>query len=400
MKIAYIRTLFFFGGKVGGSVSHISGFTKGINNLGHNLFFISSDKLAEINEKKNPIFVIKPWKKIKNIPYGELFYNFQFISPATKILQKQKPDIIYQRHSACSICGALLAKKLKLPFVLEFNSPEGWKLLNWSMNKNWLIKNLAKTFAKLVTNLENYSIKRANLVIVVSKPLKTLLISRGFNSKKILVNPNGVDLKEIDKIKPDNQYIKKGKVNFCFLGTFGPWHGVLELIKSIKKTAEKEPNIHFILIGDGPLKKSCEKIVKKDKITKFVTFTGALEHKNAISVLKSCDILVSPHVPNPDESQFFGSPTKLFEYMAVKKLIVASDLEQIGEILKKYKAAIFVKPGNIENLSKGLIQAVRSKKSVKEKLAKNARTAVEKEFTWDFNAKRAINLMRKIKNDK
>ena len=54
----------------------------------------------------------------------------------------------------------------------------------------------------------------------------------------------------------------------------------------------------------------------------------------APSYLAACDILASPHVPNADGTPFFGSPTKLFEYMAMGKCIVASDLDQVGEILE------------------------------------------------------------------
>ena len=56
------------------------------------------------------------------------------------------------------------------------------------------------------------------------------------------------------------------------------------------------------------------------------------------SLLDACDILVSPHVPLDAGAEFFGSPTKLFEYMAMGKGIVASRLGQIGEVLQHEKS--------------------------------------------------------------
>jgi glycosyltransferase involved in cell wall biosynthesis len=55
---------------------------------------------------------------------------------------------------------------------------------------------------------------------------------------------------------------------------------------------------------------------------------------SAAAYLAASDVFLSPHVPNRDGSTFFGSPTKLFEYMAMERPIVASDLAQIGEVLR------------------------------------------------------------------
>jgi glycosyltransferase involved in cell wall biosynthesis len=50
--------------------------------------------------------------------------------------------------------------------------------------------------------------------------------------------------------------------------------------------------------------------------------------------------------PNPDGSRFFGSPTKLFEYMGLAKPIVASDLEQIGEVIDHERTGLLCPPGD------------------------------------------------------
>ena len=88
------------------------------------------------------------------------------------------------------------------------------------------------------------------------------------------------------------------------------------------------------MIGDGPGLPDAKRIIEEAGLGAEAHFTGLVEQEEGPEYLAACDILASPHVPNADGSPFFGSPTKLFEYMAMGKAIVASNLDQIGETLR------------------------------------------------------------------
>ena len=94
-----------------------------------------------------------------------------------------------------------------------------------------------------------------------------------------------------------------------------------------------DSRVRFLLVGAGRLREEVERIVRAAGIGNQVIFSGHVEHERVPALLDACDILLSPHVPLADGSEFFGSPTKLFEYMAMGKGIVASRLGQIGEVL-------------------------------------------------------------------
>src|SRR5260370_1041685 len=70
----------------------------------------------------------------------------------------------------------------------------------------------------------------------------------------------------------------------------------------------------------------------------------------------ACEILLSPHVPLEDGSEFFGSRTKLFEYMAMGKGIVASRLGQIGEVLVDQETGLLTEPGNARELADAILR--------------------------------------------
>ena len=111
-----------------------------------------------------------------------------------------------------------------------------------------------------------------------------------------------------------------------------------------------------MLIGDGLLHGEMRSALAEYEQTGAVIFTGPVPREKVAEYLDAADILVSPHVPMPDGSRFFGSPTKLFEYMAMGKGIVASRLEQLAEVLEHERTAWLVRPGDAEDLAEGILR--------------------------------------------
>ena len=87
------------------------------------------------------------------------------------------------------------------------------------------------------------------------------------------------------------------------------------------------------MIGDGLLKDHAEEVLKKYIKQGKVIFTGKIPQDQAPDYLSACDAFLCPTQPNADGTRFFGSPTKLFEYMSMAKIIIASDLEQLSEVI-------------------------------------------------------------------
>jgi glycosyltransferase involved in cell wall biosynthesis len=388
MAVAYLRTDLIFGTKAGGSVGHIAGVVNGFSKRGTKVFIISTDKLELIDTLKTPINILKPGSKynfLSGMP--ELHYNETFTRAAIPILKNERASLIYQRYSMNNFSGVALARKFKLPLILEYNGSEVWIARNWGRRLR---------FEKLATRIEMLNFHAADLITVVSQPLMDELMQRGILADKIIVNPNGVDPQryrpDIDGTAVRNEYKISGKTVVGFIGTFGNWHGAEVLAKAnvkIIKELKYSEDIHFLFIGDGVKLPETKKIVREGNIEERVTFTGLVSQERGAEYLAACDILVAPHVPNPDGSSFFGSPTKLFEYMAMGRGIVASDLDQIGEVLEHGRTAWMVKPGDAASLAEGIVRLATDVK-LRGMLGKNARAEVIDKYTWDRHVEKTL----------
>lgn len=390
----YLRTDLWFGVKSGGSVGHIAGVLNNLKNHFAKLpILFSTDIIPTVSSEvifKELEPTISFWN-FSELP--TLASNFNFNTQFNKF-DISDVSLIYHRYSINNFLGVYLSIKYKLPLVLEFNGSEVW------ISKNW---GKPLKYEKISEKIELLNLKRAKLIVVVSDPIKNDLLKLGISPDKILVNPNGVDpnvyTPDLDVSLLKEHLGLSNKIVIGFIGTFGPWHGAEILAEAfcllLKNNPEFKNSIHLLMIGDGTRIGEVKKIISDNRFDEFVTFSGIIPQTKGPSYLATCDVLVSPHVPNIDGTPFFGSPTKLFEYMSMAKGIVASDLDQIGEILEHNKTALLVKPGNVIELASGIKKLILDK-NLRDELGINARNKIIESYSWEIHTKKIFNRLTEL----
>jgi glycosyltransferase involved in cell wall biosynthesis len=149
------------------------------------------------------------------------------------------------------------------------------------------------------------------------------------------------------------------------------------------------------MVGAGAGAAAAREIVRDGGAEEGAVWTGLVPQEEGVSNLAACDVLVSPHVPNLDGTPFFGSPTKLFEYMAMGKGIVASNLDQIGEVLAHDRNAWLVAPGDVEALAEGVYRLVLDE-ALRRRLGDEARKDVVAHHTWQQHTRRTIEHLKTL----
>jgi glycosyltransferase involved in cell wall biosynthesis len=273
--------------------------------------------------------------------------------------------------------------------VVEFNGSEVWIARNWGHGL---------AHEPLFEEVERRGLQAADLIVAVSEPLRDQLREAGVPDDRILINPNGVDAERFDpgRLSGRREEIRRelalepGELLAGFVGTFGPWHGAETLAEAICRLDEPwSRRMRFLFIGDGDRRAATEKIVRDGGRADRVTFTGLLPQHETPAYLSACDLCVSPHVPNTDGTAFFGSPTKLFEYLATARPVLASDLGQIGEVLEHERNALLVPPGDVGALVDGLVRLAEDpalRQRLGDEGVKDARTR----FSWTAHVQRIL----------
>jgi glycosyltransferase involved in cell wall biosynthesis len=389
----YLRMDHLFDLRAGGSVAHTSGVINAMRALLGRVAILSTDRIALV-EPDPDFHVMTPrygiGRNISLLP--QLTYNRQVGRWWSR--NRFAPGFVYGRYSLGSYAAAMIAQREGVPYVCEYNGSNIWISRNWDTSR--------MPFEKTMALVEDANLFSADLIVAVSKPSKDELLARGVPSERIIVNPNGVD-PAIYRPDRDGGAVRAGlgiasdEIVIAFIGTFGNWHGTEVLAEAfgrmLARHVDLTSRVRLLMVGDGGKMPLVRDILEKSGAMGRTILTGTVPQADAPDYLAAADIFASPHVPNPDGTPFFGSPTKLFEYMAMGRAIIASDLDQIGEILSHQNTAYLVPPADADALADGMGVLVRDA-DLRRRLAVAVRERCVADFTWEQHTRRILAALR------
>jgi glycosyltransferase involved in cell wall biosynthesis len=402
-RVAYLNCNLWFGVKSGGSVGHISGVANALMDHGYDLDFFSVGGRLMVDDRARHVALQPP--RMLALPFETTYYRFHgmCVDQISRNIAGRSTTFIYQRMSLGNYTGVVLSRRHRIPLVLEYNGSEVWVARNWGRPLK---------FHQSALMAENACLRHAHAVVTVSEVLGRELIERGVEPGRIVVYPNCIDPVMFDPERFGENELRglRTELGFgpddtiaTFVGTFGQWHGAEVLAAAIRAIVERRRDLldagrlRFLLVGDGQTMPLVRRTLCGTGADAYVHMTGLVPQRDAPRYLAMSDILLSPHVANADGSAFFGSPTKLYEYMAMGRAILASDLDQIGEVLRpavhvsqlpdsqpahdSRQVAVLACPGSVDDLVDGLAFLCRER-TWRRSLGANARSVAMSRYTW------------------
>jgi len=337
---------------------HVMKMCEAFSQLGYltTLFTINSKNSSKILKKYNVKYKFHI-NSIFNSPLQlNLFLRFLF---SFKILMKNldNQSIIISR----SIIFALIAALIKKNIILELHH----EMTGFSKFIYFFLK-----FFGLIKDLN---------FIFLHKKLKKFY---SVDIKKNIVLDDAANIDNFKLMK-----LKKFKNTCVYIGSFFKGKGV----EQIFRLAKLNKKISFHLYGE-------KKFLIKQKFERNIKIFDYVDYIKIPRVLSQYDIALMPYQEKVRGRgsvwlEQYMSPLKMFDYMAARMIIIASNISVYKHILKNNYNCKLVKVNDDLKWSNVIRESLR-KKNRNKILIKNAFLTVKK-YTWEKRAKKIINFYKK-----
>lgn len=303
------------------------------------------------------------------------YFSFVFTSLFIGLVKIRKQDIIICESPPLflGISAVLLkwAKGSKLVFNVSDLWPESAEKLDIIHNKFLL---------GVSYKLEEFIYSKSNLVSGQTQGIVKNISDR-FPKVASYWLPNGIDFNQYNILANGLDFriqygFKASDFVLMYAGILGHAQG-LDVILRSANTTRNQPDIKYVIIGDGPEKQRLLTLASELKLDNL-KFIGNIPRSKMSMAIAACDAYI---VPLKKNDLFLGAiPSKLFEPLAMgKPILLGVDGEARDLFIEKGKGGLFFIPEDSDDLSEKALY-FNSNRNELSKLGENGKKYVSTNF--------------------
>ena len=304
--------------------------------------------------------------------YDDLMALFELIS----LMRRQRYDIVHTHNSKAGFIGRLAARITEVPIVVhtihgfafhEFEKPPRQILFI-------LLERFAARFAdKLITVSE--PLKQWGLRLGIGKKEQYITIYDGIEINRFILDVNigqkrqEFGIKAADLVVGVVSKLWEGKGHRCIL-------------QAAQKVVKKVPDVRFMFVGEGYLRKELEELTQKLGLSDYVIFTGFRTDVPEVTAIFDIAILAS---------FYEGLGRVLLEAMVLGKPVIATRVGGIVDVVEDGETGILVAPNDADALAKALIRLLKDGE-LRMRMGEAGRAKIDAKFS----ARVMVNQIQKV----
>lgn len=309
----------------------------------------------------------------------ELAYNLVTLVRMRRAFAHLKPQLVYERYSLFLFATVWLARRRGIPVILEIND----SALVERVRPLWL--------RPLARRIEGWCLRRCTGLVFISSYFKQQAEDAYGAIAPSVVSPNAADVAQFDPSRHDRDRLRAergvaGKVVCGYVGAFVHWHGVNGFVEAIAARLAESPELVLLLVGDGRSMGEVRALVEARGLSGRILLPGRVPHAEIPSWIACMDYAVLP------DSNHYGSPVKLFEFMAMGVAMVAPDYVPVAEVVTDGQTGWLFPRRQLDACVERVLE-LAGRPDERRRAGAAARDYIVRERQWRNNAEQLLGLL-------
>ena len=268
-------------------------------------------------------------------------------------------------------------------------------VLSWALSRILPLEYLVFAYGYEFGKVKNFSLlrnlylkiyQRAKQVVACSELVKERLVRFGVPQEKIVALYPAVDLERYHPQPVPHEYLEKkgllGKKILLSVGRLIERKGHDQVLKVLPKIIQNFPGVLFCIVGFGDYEKELRRIVQKLQLENFVRFMGEVSEEELVLLYNACDVFLMPSREIEEEGHVEGFGIVYLEANACAKPVIGGRSGGVCEAIREGVTGFLIDPYSPDEIREKIVYLLSHPEEA-QKLGRQGREWVQKEFSWD-----------------
>jgi len=300
-------------------------------------------------------------------------------------------DAVYTFREYTTVLGLFAWTLRRVYWIADIYDDPLLELHNWENRER---KSAVRLLAlRIMGRLLRFCFRFPDLVIAVGINSADLLPAMMVNEyrvrpERVLAVPNGVVLdavrpEDIEQLTPADE-----RFRLFYVGLVSRLRGIDTLLEATRKLVDEISNLHVTLVGRIKNQEQAwlRQAVPALGLSGVVEFLGMQPSSEVLKMMAQSNVCIYPFPRRPELDLVY--PIKVFEYLALGKVVVASRLTGVCNVIHDGKNGILFEPGDPASLADAILCVYRDQ-SLQRRIERVARDSVA-DFDWKLINQRIL----------